>query len=154
MVDKDAYTLRISRADTAGLVVIALELAADFIGDALTRHSDRDEYCEYLDKAKNAVLQLIRGLNFEVSMAQDFFDIYRYLYKLLVDAFFNGRKEPAAEALSLIETLLAGWREAASIEAAAAPAIAESSKVFAGLTYERGGLSEYVERDESKGFKA
>jgi flagellin-specific chaperone FliS len=155
MIDKEAYTYRISQASTAQLVVITMELAESYIKDAVSAHNDAEEYRLHIDKAKDAVMQLIRGLNFDIPLAQDFYEIYQYLYKLLTEAYFGLKTKPAGEALSLIDTLLTGWKEAASVEAAAATVITEQSpQVYAGLTYGRGGLEEYVAQDESRGFKA
>jgi flagellin-specific chaperone FliS len=155
MIDKDSYALRVSHASTAQLVVITFELAEDFITDALSAGGDKESFRLYLEKAKNAVLQLIRGLDLSNGLAQDFFQIYQYLHKLLTDAYFRHKPEPAREALEHIQTLLTGWREAASVQAAAVPAMeAHAPQVYAGLTYQRDGLAEYVVQDESRGFKA
>jgi flagellin-specific chaperone FliS len=166
--EKESYTLRISQAQaaTGQLVVITFELAAEFIRQAMAAHEQKgengeggesadDAYRAHLDKAKLAVMQLIKGLDFTSPLAQEFYDIYQYVYKLLTDAFFKLDTRPAAEALELMQTLLIGWREAAKVEAASQPVMAESSpQVYAGLTYARDGLAEYVVQDESRGFKA
>jgi flagellin-specific chaperone FliS len=153
MIDQEAYSLRIARATPALLVVITFELIADYLNDALAS----DGFARVsVEKAKNGVTQLIKGLNFEVAMAHDFYEIYQYIHKRLNDALRNATREPLAEALELAEQLLTGWREAASLEEATAPALASHvPPVYAGLTYQRGGgLSEYVAQDESRGFKA
>jgi flagellar biosynthetic protein FliS len=155
MIDKEAYTLRIAQAATAQLVVITFELAIEFINHAFSVQDDPDGYRIHIEKAKNAVMQLIQGLDFESPLAQDFYDIYQYMYQLLTDAYFTLKVEPVKEALELIETLLTGWKEAAAVEAAAAPAMEEHApQVFAGLTYQRDGLAEYVVQDEQRGYKA
>jgi flagellar protein FliS len=155
MIDKEAYTLRIAHASTAQLVVITFELASQFIKQAITAHKDADAYRRHVDKAKDAVMQLIKGLDFTSPLAQDFYSLYNYIYKLLTDAYFGMKTEPANEALSIIETLLMGWNEAAKVEAAAAPAMEEHApQIYAGLTYQRDGLAEYIVQDENRGFQA
>jgi flagellin-specific chaperone FliS len=135
--------------------MITFELADEFLIKALAAPSDTDEYLTFVGKAKDAVMQLINGLDFTSPLAQDFYDIYQYIYKLLTDAFFKRQTEPAAESLELVSTLLSAWKEAAAMEAAAGPAMAEHApQVYAGLTYQRDGLSEYVMPDDSRDFKA
>lgn len=159
MIDTEAYTLRIARATPAELVVINYELITAFLREALEA-LDSDEngvnqasFERGVQKAQDGLTQLIRGLRLDISIAQDLYRIYHYLYKRLTDAYFQRDRSPVEEALSLINLLLDGWREAAKQETYAAPA-QEIPEVFAGLTYQRGGLSEYIVEDEGRGFKA
>ncbi len=150
MADNEAYTLRIAQASPAQLVVITFELIVDFIDEALV--SPADGFRRLIDKAKRGVMQLVSGLDFSYEQAQTFYDIYIYVYGLLVKAHVTRGHEPAAEARGLLFQLLGGWREAAKQENAEPSPTAP--QIYAGLTYRRGGLAEYVVDDESKDFKA
>jgi flagellin-specific chaperone FliS len=97
-------------------------------------------------------MQLISGLDFSQAFANDFYDIYLYVYELLVKAHVTLKPEPAREALTLLNRLLEGWRVAFTQEKAAPNE--NAPQVYAGLTYGRSGLSEYVVENESKDFKA
>ena len=154
MIDKEAYSLRIMKATPAQLVVINFEITIDYLNEALARFNDRDSFEPMAEKAKSGLSQLIQSLNFDVSLSHDLYALYQYIYKLLNDALFGHKREPAEEALGLLNTLLEGWRDAEGKETEAVPVIGELPQVYAGLTYQRGGLSEYVEQDESRGYKA
>lgn len=162
MINTDDYTLRISQASPAQLVVINYELIEAFLTDALEaygpeaviRAEDKPVFAQHIEKAKNGLTQLIRGLNFEIIIAHDLYQIYEYVNGLLNAAYFSYKRDAAAEALSLMRTLLEGWREAARQEPDAAPVTDGAPQVYAGLTYQKDGLSEYVVQDNGRGYQA
>lgn len=159
MINTADYTLRISQASPAQLVVINYELITAFLRDALDAYgsgavitnSDKPVFARNIDKARDGLQLLIRSLDFEVSISQDLYQIYEYVNRLLNTAYFGYNRTTAEEALSLMETLLTGWREAA-LQEPDTPS-GSAPQVYAGLTYGKGGLSEYV-KDEGHGFKA
>jgi len=162
MADRETYIRRITQANPTQLVVITFELTLDFIADALAvgetplSGDAKTVFRRHIERAKNGVQQLINGLNFSVGMAHDFYEIYKYVFKLLTEASASADGAPAAEARDLLNTLLIGWRAAAQSEqAAAAPVMGrDAPPVYAGLTYQRDGLSEYVMEDEKSGYRA
>lgn len=147
MIDKEAYSPRIAAANPAQLVVINFELLLEYIAAG-----------EY-GKAKDALDSLIRGLNFEIELAHDFYGIYKYVYELLTAAQFSREPEKAAasanEAREHLEALLEGWRDAEKQVAALPPVVGEAPKQYAGLTYGRDGTAdEYIDDDSRKGYMA
>ena len=155
MFDKSAYVLRISQANPVELVVINFEIILEFLNEANT--SDNEVFRTAIAKAKDGLEQLIQSLNFEISFAHDFYEIYKYTYKLLSDARFNGCREAAslnvAEATELMQMLLDGWRETA--EKTESETAANAPKVYSGLTYGRdGNANEYIEENKDRGYMA
>ena len=149
MIDKDDFSLRISKANPAQLVVINFELLIQFIEN------------EQIDKAVNALEQLIRALNFEIPLAHDFYEIYKYVNTLLVTAQFSSNKgeakQAASEAREILESLLTGWKDAENQVAALElpPVAGEAPTVYSGLTYSRDGkANEYIDDDKKKGYMA
>jgi len=147
MVNRDDYTLRISKANPAELVVINFELVLAFldVGD--------------IEKTKNAVEQLMRSLNFEISLAHDFFDVYRYVNERLVIAQFSQDevliKEVISEVRELMETLLVGWKDVEKQVADLPPVAGEGPAVYSGLTYSKNGTAdEYIDDGDKKGYMA
>lgn len=161
MVDREAFTLRISQATPAGLVVINYELIAAFLTDAIDIFANKVElnaeekelFRQHVSKARDGITQLINSLDFDIGMAHDLYQIYEYIFRLLIDAFFGCKRAAATEALELTETLLTGWREAAKQELNAVP-VSDAPQVYAGLTYHRDGLSEHVMNDDAHEYKA
>jgi len=148
-MDKDAYALRIAQANPAQLVVINFELILAFL----------DEH--NIERAKNALEQLIRALNFEVPLAHDFYEVYKYVNSLLVIAQVSQdeakAKQAVAESRELLETLLTGWKDAQrQVDELNLPPVAgESPAVYSGLTYSKDGQAdEYIDDSDKKGFMA
>jgi hypothetical protein len=147
MIDNIAFTARIQNANPAQLVVINFELILAFLDEGK------------IDKARNGLEQLIRSLNFEISLAHDFYDIYRHVNGLLVSAQFSPDGETAAKAVAeareLLETLLVGWQDAEKQVAELPPVAGNAPKVYSGLTYGRDGEpDEYIDDSNKKGYMA
>jgi len=148
------YVVRIANATPVQLVVINHELLVGFIdqGLAALEAEELEPFELAINKAKNALQQLIEGLDYETEIAQELYDLYLYAGEQLNKAFFGRDAEPARVVRQMFELLLEGWRtiEDTPDDRAQEPEI----QVYAGLTYEKDGLSEYVDQDESRGFKA
>lgn len=154
----EEYTQRISEATPVQLVIINHELLLVFIAEAKTAYKkdDLESFYTHINKSKDALTQLIEGLDFDNPIAQDLYDLYLYAGEKLNKALF-GKDIPAAEEVEeMFTNLLEGWQ---AIEDTPDDRIAEVSEappqqVFAGLTYGKDGLDEYIPEDESRGFKA
>ncbi|MCL2604891.1 MAG: flagellar protein FliS [Defluviitaleaceae bacterium] len=147
MVDANEYRLRIANANPAQLVVINFEMVIVFLDDG------------QIEKAKDALEQLVRSLNFEISLAHDFYEIYKYINELLITAQFSKDEvivtQSVSEVRELMGTLLDGWRNVEKQVADLPPVAGESPKIYAGLTYSRDGqVDEYVDEGNNKGYMA
>ncbi|MCL1987962.1 MAG: flagellar protein FliS [Firmicutes bacterium] len=160
MINKEDYTLRIANATPVQLVVINYELLLAFVDEALTAHSvnDKAEYYKKIGKTKEAITQLIEGLDLDNEVAQNLYQLYQYAWERLNKALFTGDFVGSANAVievqQMFATLLEGWQQ---IENTPDDRIAEhqaDSKVYAGLTYGKDGLNEYIPQDGNEGFKA
>ena len=154
-MNKEDYTLRIAQATPVQLVIINHELLVSFIDDALA-DSESEIFFQNINKAKDALMQLINGLDFDNSIAQDLYDLYLYASELLNKALFSRDTNAAKEVREMFQNLLEGWQE---IEHTPDDRINEEPntagpQVYAGLTYGKDGLTEYIPEDENKGFKA
>jgi len=157
MFDKSAYILRISQASPVGLVVINFELILEFLNEATENTNDKEIFRASIAKAKEGLEQLIQSLDFEIPLSQDFYEIYKYAYKLLSDIMFSSDIEAAClavkEVAELMELLLAGWRDAA--EKHIPEATTDTTKVYSGLTYGRdGNANEYIDENKDRGYMA
>jgi len=157
-LNKEDYTLRIAQATPVQLVIINHEILLDFAAEALAAF-EKDEietFHLYIGKTKDALQQLVNGLDFENSVAQELYTLYLYAGECLNKALFGNDKEAAAEVSEMFTTLLEGWREIEDTpDERVSDAVPQGApQVYAGLTYGRDGLSEYVSEDAGKGFKA
>lgn len=157
-MNKDDYILRIAQATPVQLVIITNELMVAFINDALVALEDCDtELFDYnINKAKDTLMQLIEGLDFENVIAQELYELYLYANERLNKAFFARDSASAQEILEMFQTLLEGWLaiENTPDDRIVANAPEDAPQIFAGLTYGKDGLSEYIPEDEGRGFKA
>ena len=153
MIDREEYLERIRGATPAQRVSITFELAENFLSRAIeAKNTEKEMFAHYVSKTKNCLTQLIGGLDFNVPMARDLYEIYLYIYKLLTRAYFRYGLEEAEEGLSLLAMLKSSFDFAAEQESGVFNSEEKKAQVFAGLTYRRGGLSEYVEQDHGRGY--
>ena len=154
MIDSGGYAARIINATPAQLIVVTYDLVCDFLSEALESGSD-DSFAEYTSRAKDAVTQLMCGLNFKYGISQELYDIYLYVYATLTRAFFRYERAAAKEAAELLGTLREGFINAANSSPDTVPDEYEPEpQVYAGLTYQRDGLAEFVDQSDARGFKA
>jgi len=159
MIDKNAYMLKIARSGPVRLVVLNFEIIIDYLGVAIESAPHDDVSCRAaVNKAKEGVEKLIQALDFEVPMSHDFYEIYKYVYGLLSTAAVSSDSSTVLakveEVKELTGLLLASWQKTAEIHIDE-PVNENAPKIYAGLTYGRGGkLNEYIDEDSNRGFKA
>lgn len=137
------YTLRISQANASGLVVIIYELLLDCLEDAKVAQSQQDmeQYTKQVKKARRYMGELIHGLNMQDAIARQLAKRYIFLHKELLTM----ERKPDQEKLSkLTEAVLDMQKHFIRIakEDAEEPIMANTQKVYAGLTYGRNQLNE------------
>ena len=154
------YTLRIAQATPVQLVIINHELLVAFVDEALTafKNSETELFYQYINKSKDALAQLIDGLDFDEPIAHELFDLYLYAGERLNKALFGKNIEAAQEIKLMFTDLLEGWQaieDTPDDRLANMPEQEGPQQVYAGLTYHKDGqLSEYIPEDENRGFKA
>ena len=154
IIDKYDFLYRINGATPAQLVVLTYELTEKFLGLALVSgETEKELFAQYVEKAKSGITQLIGGLNFKYELSQVLYDIYLYIIRILTRAYLRYSRGDAEEALALLKMLSEGFVYAVNQETTPAPS-AESVQVYAGLTYQKDGLAEYIRQDDGRGYKA
>ena len=150
MIDKQKYEQRILTANPVELVVINLELCIEFlVGAASCRPNAHKDAHSFIIKAIDSLQELIKSLDFQVPLSHEFYEIYKYINRLLNKALSSNDQDALKEALGLFEILLEGWKK---LEEASKDmkAVSDMPKIYAGLTYGRdGSATEYIE--ESSG---
>lgn len=153
------YTLRIAQATPVQLVIINHELLISFLTEAISalRKNDTESFYQQINKSKGALTELMEGLNFEYEVAHNLYDIYIYAGERLNKALFGKDIQAAEEIKEIFEDLLEAWeaiKDTPDDRIAQAPENEKAQQVYAGLTYGRDGLDEYIPEDENRGFKA
>ena len=162
MIDKEYYTKRISETGPVGLVALNFELTLDFLLKArkmyLDESKDIDQARHLVTRAREGIENLIQSLDFDVPLASDFYEVYKYAYGLLCDVqqSRDGKKVVRAldEAAEIMESFLKAWKELAEKTVEEPLPLEDGPKVYAGLTYGKDGKAkEYVE-NIAGGYKA
>ncbi len=149
---KKDYVMRISNATPLGLVNITFELIFKNIELAKENTDNYNEYKSYVDKTKAFVENLIDSLDAEQEISDDLFKVYTTTRGLLIKALVSQYNVKDLDTvIDLLNPIAEGF---SSIEDTSQSSVMKKTpKVYAGLTYGKKGLDEYVDSG-SKGFEA
>ncbi len=149
---KKDYVIRISNATPLGLVNITFELIFKNISLAKENCNSYTKYRSYVEKAKDLLENLIDSLDSEQEISNDLFKVYTTTRGLLIKALVSQYNVKDLDtAIELLNPIAEGFN---SIEdTSKASVMQKTPKVYAGLTYGKKGLDEYVDV-KTKGFEA
>ncbi len=148
---KKDYVMRISNASPLGLVNITFELLMQNIDDAIKSKDGYENYKTYVLKAKSFLENLIDSLDAEQELSDSLFRVYTTARGVLIKASVsNYNYKDLLIAKDLLEPIATSFKSITDTEKAV---MQKTSKVYAGLTYGKKGLDEYID-SESKGFEA
>lgn len=150
---KDFQT-RIVNAGRGELLVINYEMLLAQIDDAIESiHLDDDEgFSKSMVNAHKLLRELSSGLDFKYEISKELMSIYIYVNKKFIDASVHHGEKDLIEAAKILTILLEGWKLTDYEEDG--PVITNGQKVYAGLTYGKRNLTETVDTDINRGFKA
>ena len=153
---KSDYVRRIVNASPTQLVVITYEIALDYISEAkrYLEEGDDKEFRNNLSLAHEFVQQLTSNLDMSYDISWELMSIYLYTGKLLSQSGASNETIHLDNASEILNNLLTSWHELEKLDGIESPALENAQQVFAGLTYGRDGLDEFVMDDNSRGFKA
>ena len=155
------FSYRISQANRTELVVITMDMAVQYMEDALNDKNSAD-YKENLRMAKRVVDQLVSALDMRFDISRQLFDVYMVVERYIIKAGSGATDENyhSEEREKLINTsisMLGKLRE--SFHQVARQDDSESlmknaQQVYAGLTYSNiGGASETYSTGVNRGFR-
>ena len=153
---KQQFTLRITQANKTEMIVILYEMILTYMSDAEEELEKGDiaAYREALRKTRGCFGELLASLNLEYDLAARFLSLYLYCNRELVKADIRKKSEPLTHVRSVIEKLLAAYRELATQDTSG-PVMQNSQTVYTGLTYGKNKLSEdMTEESANRGFRA
>ena len=103
------------------------------------------------DKAQEALLQLIGSLNMEQDPAPAIYRVYLYVGAKMGQTRGSLKPENMDEPLRFMRSLYETYKKD-SVNDTSGPVMDNSQKVYAGLTYGRGTLSESMDVSSNRGF--
>ncbi|SFS01278.1 flagellar export chaperone FliS [Anaeromicropila populeti] len=151
-----SYSKRITQANPTELVVITYEIILEHLDCAweAAEQNEMDKFQASINGAINFLKELIVGLDFQYEIAAQLMSIYLYVNKELLNARRANKPDGIPGIKKVLIPLFTAFQEV-SRQDQSEPVMQNTHKVYAGLTYNRGDLSEtYINADQSRGFRA
>lgn len=154
-LSKEDYVACIASATPLQLVIINYEIILDYLDTAKENINDDKTFEFNLDKARDFLLELRNSLNMTYNISRDLMSLYNYVDQQMAYYKVNKKEEHFDECKKVLSELLDGWKAIEKDETDKTPIMKNTEHLYAGLTYGRNGkLSEYVDTDNRRGFKA
>ena len=151
---KQEYTLRITQANASALVVILYEMFFDYADEAkdALEQQDLKAFNEAMDKCSGVLGELILSLNHEQDLADTIYRIYLYVSARLGQARGSRDCKLLEDPLRFMHSLYETYKKDSACDTSG-PVMDNSQKVYAGLTYGKGDLTETMDEGMgSRGF--
>lgn len=148
-----SFSLRITQAGKVGLAAITAEIARVYIRDALAAQGQEDAYTASVKKAEHCVEALISGLDLNYKISGELLIVYQYM-KNQLRILRSKRDDEVLSAIGRMLATLQGSFEEVAKQDTSGPLMANTQKVYAGLTYGQGTLNESFDDEQNRGFLA
>lgn len=149
----NSFSLRITQAGKVGLAAITAEIARIYIRDALAVQDQKEAYAVSVKKAEHCVETLISGLDLNYKISGELLIVYQYM-KNQLRKLRNHRDDTILSAIGRMLAALQGSFEEVAKQDTSGPLMANTQKVYAGLTYGQGTLNESYDDQSNRGFLA
>lgn len=148
-------TRRVSQASEGQLLAITYEILLDSINSLKTyiQENIKDKFMPEMKRSQKILQYLMDTLNMDYELSYELMNLYLYMQKLMTRVSINKNVEHLDEIGKILTILLKGW-QTAGVSGVEPSLMQNSQKVYAGLTYGKGALNEYLDSDEERGFKA
>lgn len=153
---KQEFTRRLSCCNRGEMIVIMYDILFSYLDDAIEAKGQGtyEEFRDAVGKAGQVVHRLIEDLDFAYPIASELYPAYQFVSKLLSLAVCKNTAENLHDAKRVLKNLYDGFAEAAKQDSSA-PLMQHAQQVVAGMTYQKGSLTETLQGSESsRGFFA
>ena len=150
---KQAFTLRITSANSTELIEILYEMLLEYVDDAKAaiEKNDINEIHDSIRKARGCLRELMESIDFEYDLAGYFMSLYAYVNKELLLAEIRKDIKIFDNVKVVIEPLRDTYIELAKLDKSE-PVMQNTQKVTAGLTYSKGNINESLDEQSNRGF--
>jgi len=156
MAKLDDYLVKISGATPVDLLVISYDIMLEELAAARDAHGDDPaRFIEGIMTTRSILVELVGALDFTTSdIPGDLYSLYEYIGILLLSALTYEKTEKLAEAIEILTPLRDAWVTARENAPESAAIFQNAPKVYSGLTFNKKGLTEFIDDDPNRGFKA
>ena len=150
---KQAFTLRITSANSTELIEILYEMLLEYVNDAKAaiEKNDINEIHDSIRKARGCLRELMESIDFEYDIAGYFMSLYAYVNKELLLAEIRKDVKIFDNVKVVIEPLRDTYIELAKLDKSE-PVMQNTQKVTAGLTYSKNNINESLDEQNNRGF--
>ena len=150
---KQAFTLRITSANSTELIEILYEMLLEYVDDAKAaiEKNDINEIHDSIRKARGCLRELMESIDFEYDIAGYFMSLYAYVNKELLLAEIRKDVKIFDNVKVVIEPLRDTYIELAKLDKSE-PVLQNTQKVTAGLTYSKNNINESLDEQNNRGF--
>lgn len=139
----------IANASRGDLLCMTYELLLEHIQKA--EETQGEVRKTHLSKGIKIIQMLVEDLDFEIDLSKELFRIYVYVQGVLIQAKTG---EKIQEAYQLIYKIYEAFKKVAQQETDKSPSIQNAEIIYAGLTYDKGNMTEISLQEYNRGFKA
>ncbi len=143
-----AYTRRITMANKTQMITILYEMVLDYIEDACAELDNGNEkgFAENLSRAMNCIDELIHSVNIKYELGNNLLGLYLFEKRQLLMAIARNNKESIPHVIKTFTNLHEAYLQLEKKDGERA-VMTNVSKVYVGLTYGKGQLTESVSDD-------
>lgn len=153
---KHEFTRRLSCCNRGEMIVIMYDILFTYLDDGIQAKEagDYDEFKRNVSYAQQVICRLMDDLDFGYEIANSLYAEYQFVKQLLSMAVCKNTSQNLQDAKRVLRNLYDGFVEA-SRQDASEPLMANTQQVVAGMTYQKGSLTETLQdSDSSRGFLA
>ncbi len=152
---KNGYTLRITQANRAELIVILYEITIDYVEEAIAAAS-ADNIGSVSFSTANAIRcieEMQQNLHFEYDLAKSLNRLYTYMKNKLRAAYISGETEGLGDVLKKLKKLKDSYEKIAPTDTSG-PVMIHTQTVLSGMTYSKDKVLDELTNDTAgRGYR-
>ena len=153
---KQEFTRRLTCCNRGEMIVIMYDILFAYLEDGVMAKEERDYqgFKNAVGKASQVVSRLMEDLDFNYEISGNLYAEYQFVNKLLAMAVCKNTAQNLLDAQQVLKNLYDAFKEAAQQDTSE-PLMQHTQQVVAGMTYQKGSLTETLQGSESsRGFLA
>lgn len=155
-LQKQEFTRRICNSNRGQMIVVIYDIFFVYAQEAedFYEKQDFEKFKDCLRKAQAVVLSLRDALDFKYEVSKDLYRLYQFSLEQISACFYKNNTQGLLQAKKVLKGLYDGFLEAEKQDTSE-PLMKHTQQVVAGMTYQRGNLTEtFQDSGSSRGFFA
>ena len=153
---KQEFTRRLTCCNKGEMIVIMYDILFDYLEEGI-QAGEQQNYQVFkaaVGKASQVLRRLMEDLDFSYDISGNLYAEYQFVKKLLAMAVCKNTAQNLRDAQQVLKNLYDAFQEAAQQDTSE-PLMQHAQQVVAGMTYQKGSLTETLQGSESsRGFLA